>query len=413
MTLKWRAQAVLVKIETTEGVDAGPTGAANAILALNGELTPFAADTVSRDVLQPYLGASEDIPVGVHVVDAFDVEIAGSGAAGTAPAYDPLLRACGLSPAATTGTATVQASPATEVGTPIGDFTYGVAAGFTGIEPRTVTLTCTTGGSSGVAQFTVAAPAAGNLAAYNQTGVVMTTASPFALGGGAVITPTVGTSFEIGDQFTIAVTAPRVVYSPVSDGFESVTVYHSIETNRHPMTGARGTMTLQMTPKALPKMRFALTGRWVDPGDAALPDVDFSAFQAPRPVSSAATPVADLGGYQGVVRDFSIDLGNTVVHQDFINKESVELTDRNVKGTLVLDAPALATKDYFATVLARTKQTLRVVHGTAPGGIVQIDAPSIQLLNPRYGNADGNVTLTLDLKFLPVAGNDEIAITIK
>ena len=104
--MKWRKKIILAKVETTYGTDAAPTGAANAILARNIELTPLAADTVERDNPRPELGAYQKIHVGEHVKISFEVEMAGSGAAGTAPAYGPLMRACGLAETVTATTDT-------------------------------------------------------------------------------------------------------------------------------------------------------------------------------------------------------------------------------------------------------------------------------------------------------------------
>lgn len=96
MAIKWRTKILLAKIETSYGVDAAPTGAANAILATDVTLTPMEGTDVSRDLERPYLGAQATIPAELHQKLSFKVEMAGSGAAGTAPAWGPLLRACAV-----------------------------------------------------------------------------------------------------------------------------------------------------------------------------------------------------------------------------------------------------------------------------------------------------------------------------
>jgi hypothetical protein len=68
-----------------------PTGA-NAILVRNLEITPLEAETVNRDLVRPYLGASDQLLAQTRVSMTFEVEMAGSGTAGTAPAYGPLLK---------------------------------------------------------------------------------------------------------------------------------------------------------------------------------------------------------------------------------------------------------------------------------------------------------------------------------
>jgi hypothetical protein len=97
MPLLSRKRLILAKTETTYGTDPTPTGSANAILVRNLEITPLQADTVSRDLIRPYLGVSDQLLAQTRVEVTFEVELAGSGAAGTAPAYGPVLQACGLS----------------------------------------------------------------------------------------------------------------------------------------------------------------------------------------------------------------------------------------------------------------------------------------------------------------------------
>ncbi|MGC9368710.1 MAG: phage tail tube protein [Paracoccaceae bacterium] len=96
MALKWRKKVLLLKPETTYGVDATPTGAANAILARNIRLNPMEGSDVSRDLETPVLGAQPTVPTELHMRIQFDVELAPSGTAGTAPAWGPILRACAV-----------------------------------------------------------------------------------------------------------------------------------------------------------------------------------------------------------------------------------------------------------------------------------------------------------------------------
>jgi hypothetical protein len=91
-----RKRTVLAKLETTYGVDPTPTGAANAMLVKNLNINPLSAELVSRDLIRPYFGNSEQLLATLFVQMDFEIEAVGSGAAGTAPAYDCLLQACGL-----------------------------------------------------------------------------------------------------------------------------------------------------------------------------------------------------------------------------------------------------------------------------------------------------------------------------
>lgn len=93
-------QILISKIEAVYGTDPVPAGA-DAVLISDAKLTPLVADTEKRGNLRPYLGRDGEIHVGEHVQLTFTCEVAGAGsvalAAGTAPAFGKLLRACGFS----------------------------------------------------------------------------------------------------------------------------------------------------------------------------------------------------------------------------------------------------------------------------------------------------------------------------
>jgi hypothetical protein len=91
-----RNTAVAAKIETTYGTDSVPTGASNSLLVSNVTVNPLVAQNVDRDLLRPWLGASEQLVGTAYKEITFDVELAGSGTPGVAPPMAPLLLACGL-----------------------------------------------------------------------------------------------------------------------------------------------------------------------------------------------------------------------------------------------------------------------------------------------------------------------------
>lgn len=94
--LLMRNAAILAAIETTYGEDATPTGANNAVLVSELTPRPMEMTTVDRALIRPFLGSSEQLPTQIYNGVEFACELAGSGAAGTAPALGPLLRACGF-----------------------------------------------------------------------------------------------------------------------------------------------------------------------------------------------------------------------------------------------------------------------------------------------------------------------------
>lgn len=109
MPLLSRRQLLLAEAEVTYGTDPTPTVSSNAILVRNIEVTPLEADTVSRELIRPYLGQSEQLLAQTRVLVNFEVELAGSGTAGTAPAYGPLLEACAMTETVSAGTSVTYA----------------------------------------------------------------------------------------------------------------------------------------------------------------------------------------------------------------------------------------------------------------------------------------------------------------
>jgi len=92
-----RKRSILAKAESSYGSDPTPTGSANYVQVIDLNIEPIVSDEVSRDLIRPYMGNYEVIPANTRVNVTFDVEMAGSGSAGTAPKYGAILKACGLS----------------------------------------------------------------------------------------------------------------------------------------------------------------------------------------------------------------------------------------------------------------------------------------------------------------------------
>lgn len=92
-----RVRSILAKEESTYGTDSSPTGSADAIQVSALEISPAESEVLSRDLIRSYLGNSPQLIANTRVTVTFTVEYSGSGTAGTAPQYGPLLKACGMS----------------------------------------------------------------------------------------------------------------------------------------------------------------------------------------------------------------------------------------------------------------------------------------------------------------------------
>lgn len=310
MPLLSRKRTILAKTEVTYGTDSTPVGTTNAILVRNLNVTPLNAELVSRDLVRPYLGASEQLVASSYVSVEMEVEMAGSGTAGTAPAYGPLLLACGM--AATT--------------------------------------------SAGVS----------------------------------------------------------VTYAPVSSAFSSVTIYYNVDGVLHKVTGARGTVELQIQVGQIPVYRFQFTGLYNAPTDTAAPAVTYTSFQTPLAANSDNTTGFSLFSYSGALQSLSVNVNNTVNYRTLIGAEDVQMTNREASGQAVFEAPTIAAKDFFSLALGSTLGSLDITHGTVAGNRVQISSTKAKVNNPTYTDLNGIQMLQVPFNLVPsTAGNDEFSIVVK
>lgn len=310
MAMYYRNMALLAKIEGTYGTDPTPTGAANAMLTKGLTIQPYNGARVSRDLDRSTFGAQSEINTGPFVVVSFGVELAGSGTAGTAPAWGPLIQACG---------------------------------------------------------------------------------------------------------FTETDGAADVVYTPANSALKSVTIYFYVDGQQHKVIGCRGNMSLSIARGQIPTIQFTFTGKYTRPTAVANPALTLTAWQSPVAVTDANTPTWSIFGHAGNAESFGFDMGNSIVYRNLIGSETIELTERNVRGNCVIEAVAVGTEDYFSNAESHAGVTLdavQIVHGTVAGNIVQIDAPKVQIASINAQNSDGILAYGMDLILTPDAGNDEVEITL-
>lgn len=97
------------KKEAVYATDAAPTLAENAILTRNFSAKPIEADRLDRNLDGRGFGATASAPSNERQTISYETEIAGAGAAGTAPAWMELLEGCGMAaPVLTAGVDAVQ-----------------------------------------------------------------------------------------------------------------------------------------------------------------------------------------------------------------------------------------------------------------------------------------------------------------
>jgi hypothetical protein len=383
MALLTRKRAILAKIEATYGQDPTPTATLDALLMSNLNVSPMEMTLVQRNNIKAYLGNNPQVLAAIYAKVSFDIEMAGSGTPGTAPAYDELLRACGLS-------ATTLAAAVTGAATAGNPTSITLAAAASAVDGAYVGMTVNLTGGAGAGQSAV-------IASYVGATKVATFTAPLATAAAAATAYTLPT---------------QVVYRPVSDLFESVAFYVNVDSVRHLMLGARGTVSLKASAQGIPMWSFAFTGLYTTPTDVPIPAVTLTQYAAPLAVNNQNTSGLNISGYlASVVSDFSIDLAASVVFRSLPGgSESVQLTDRQPAGSVTFEATTVAAKDWWTLMKTVVLGPFSVTHGTAAGNKIKIDAPQQQLTTPSYGDKDGVTMLTCKQTFNPLNGNDELTI---
>ena len=303
-----RKKFLIAKIESTYGTDPSPAGGSDAVQVTNLEVTPIESDNVQAATFQGFIGNSTrgTLVANKRVSVTFDVELAGSGTAGTAPAYGPLLKACGLSET---------------------------------IFPST-----------------------------------------------------------------------SVTYAGVSSGFSSATIYCFYDGTRHKITGARGTVTFNMTAGQFPVASFAMIGIYNAPDDTALSGSFTVANQAAAiEVNDASVSIPRFNSVS-FARFESLDfaLNNNVIYKESLGSKEVLIVDRQPGGTAVLEAPDIGTTDYFASAVGTSTGGTGVAIGSDSGNIVNLLIDQTDITGISYSDTNGVVSLAMPYLALPTtSGNDE------
>ena len=205
-------------------------------------------------------------------------------------------------------------------------------------------------------------------------------------------------------------------FTPISASFEAATIYVYMDGVLHRLTGARGTAQLVITAGEIPVYRFRLVGMYNTPTDVTPGAATFTGFQTPVGIRDSAVPTLTVHGVakaSAPIRSLTVDLGNAVVYRNLIGSTSALITGRETVGSIEMEAVTVATKDWWTTVRNAVTSSISVAIGSVATNIVEVAAPKVQLTNPQYGESDGIVMLTLDMRFLPSSGGDEVTFRTK
>tara|TARA_R100001015_G_C4621594_1_gene178821 strand:- start:38 stop:898 length:861 start_codon:yes stop_codon:yes gene_type:complete len=202
-----------------------------------------------------------------------------------------------------------------------------------------------------------------------------------------------------------------VTYAPVSTSFSSIAIHYNTDGVRHIVTGCRGTFVINASVGEIPTIDFTFTGIYNAPTDAALPTVTYGNQATPLIFKNGNTSNFQLLSHSAALSTISLDIGNELIYRELVGgtKETL-LVNRNITGSVSIEAMLLATKDYFAAAVAETTGNLTFLHGTTDGNKITVSSTKADIGDVAYGEEDGIQMLEIPYTLVPTTQNDEISI---
>lgn len=214
------------------------------------------------------------------------------------------------------------------------------------------------------------------------------------------------------------VAGTSVTFSPVSSGFESLSIYMNIGGIRYVLLGARGKCRIEVEASGIPYLVFEFMGFFTQPTDTALPSPTLTAFQTPLVATRTNTPTFTLNTVALILRRLVFDMGQVITPRFLIGPQTAPLLSNEMliedfaeKVDMTIEQVPLTTFNPFALAAAQTQIALALQHGTVAGNRITLNVARLQLMRPAtLENRQGVVEQPLSGMPLPLNGNDQYSI---
>jgi hypothetical protein len=358
-------QLLLVKVETTSGEDASPA-LSDAILIEN----PSAAaelQTIETNEVTGSLDSRAPIPAGGWRNFSGRVYLKGSGSAGTAPEFDPLLQISTLAPttlgAPVTGTAQGGAA---------GSITLASGASSTTDLYKAIPVTTTGGTGSGQTRLATG---------YNGTTKVLTVKPNWTITPDNTTTYSIPANVRYLAQSSVLKTATVARYLPRADAGDS---------KLEKVVGccANAVFTLQARQGCF--IDFTGRGSLVAPTDVTPLSAPTYDDVRPLPLLSATIYIDQT---QARLSNFTLDLGNEVTMEEDpstgFGYSTAGITRRRMGGTLRLPKELEATRNAFTAWATGAEATLTLFWGSVAGNKVSVLVDNLVYTGVTDEDVDG------------------------
>ncbi|MBN9525451.1 MAG: hypothetical protein J0H82_04550 [Alphaproteobacteria bacterium] len=379
--MRMRNALLAFKLQGAEGTAAALTAATDAVKVENIQIKMNPTQTDNNE-LSGGLDMGEGFVGGMSCDISFDIKLAGSAAAGTAPDWGKIMRAMGW--AETITAAAVPVAP------------EACAAGSTTTATLGAGASATAGTYAGM-PIVVTGTAAGTYAIIDYSGSKV-----------ATLGQTAGAAISASSNYQIPV---NVLYTLVSSAIGYATIGIWRDGVQWLFQDCRGGWSIAMKANAPSTMSCKLKGIFVSHIDAAVPTIP--AFTAPAaPVWKAGEML--MNRLPARVSTFNIDSGISPVMPDDPNATegfgAPELTSRKVTATLDPLKTLVATRDLIGALRAGTKYPLVARCGSSAGNRLLITAPAAKVMGDDEQDRQGLVAENVNLHL--VGTNSAVTICV-
>lgn len=206
----------------------------------------------------------------------------------------------------------------------------------------------------------------------------------------------------------------KVEYTPIDVGFETASIYFSLEGNRTKIVGAGGKITWRWNAGAFPEAEFDLLGMFGSNDSSAYPAVDNSAWKIPPLFGKDTVPTFTLGGTAEEMQSLEISNGVAVEYSEVINRRSIDFTDRKAALTTTILEPAFSARIHQASVgVPGTVKAVAMVHGSVAGAIIKADVTNWQPQTFARTKISDKAGITLGGEIVPATGVADYKITVQ
>ena len=209
------------------------------------------------------------------------------------------------------------------------------------------------------------------------------------------------------------VSSTSVTYTPASLATQdSCTFFVNYDGVKHAILGARGSFSISCSVNEIPMINFEMQGIKSTITDTAVPTVTKSNQAEPVIFKNGNTTGFEIFGFAAALQSWELDFANEVIYRELVGgtKEAL-ITDRRPSGTMVVEMPTLASKNFFSLAEGTATGGNLYQHSGGAGNIVNISCPQTDLGQPTYEESDGITMLNLPFYATPTAaGNDEFSL---